>query len=514
MTQRAEELISKINFTLSVRRLKRKEYIEDYPAYPTSQEEEQEEVRNLMFTFLKKLFVGCKIRQNADSFSLRLDGNIHRRANKLREVLQNDRNWKEWLRDNHRNHFETYRRAETTFNGGMVPKQTREDKIFIYVPFKLDRISDYARNGLAPICKYLEDQHAADSRLSEIYDEVINAIEAEKERRAEEKRLELERRLREYMREVTSRLYKPITFLQESEDPTDRLFAQKMTEWARENGKAPEYALPAGPAEMAVTGQRVKVASPPSSEEEGWLALPLFEGGQEAPEGYKIEGVGEITGLDIQGQNERSRNGAAPVIVSTYLYTEFDLKYWEHLLPSGYNEIFEASERLRKEAEEEIAPHLAEIRAREEAAKAEAERLELERAQRAEEERQMLEQQLREQEEQARRDRQRAREAQERSEEENRQRAAALQESLRQQLASQTQEEPAEEVVAEAPAEEAPLAPQINAGIYRNSRAIPLEMYVGINDSGEVRRFRTYEAAAQFTGEASALLDYHTGEPV
>jgi hypothetical protein len=552
MTVDATQLVGKLNFVISSRRLKEKEYIEDYPELPRTSSQEEEVVRELMFQFLKKLFPGCKIRPNANSFSLRLDGQIHRKANKLREIYNNDHEWRSWFDNNASRVSRAIRENRQAFqSSGMVEKREVDGKTFLYVPCTPTRIYGYVNYGLVEFCQWLENEYQRDVRVSGVYDEAMRLMEAEIERKERERRERIERELREYKQQIFRELFKPVSNLQESEDAIDRLFAHKFREWARENGKAPEYALEANAKAMVTRGLKVKIMAPPGSEEEGWIALPPFEGYPD-PEGYEMQGWGKVTSIDMT--SERSRRGEAPIVVQDYLYTEFHLEYWQHLLPEGYAEIVEVSKQLHREAEAEIEPWLEQERIQKEREEEERRAREEERRRIQEEERRLVEEQIRQQVEEERR----RREAEER-------RAAALAEQLRQQQQAQAIRESeeaermrqatdelaealglndGEEVTVEEVHEERRETPDIDVdlppanpdllqnllsqmsaaperaseeGLYRNSRAIPLERYVGITAGGNTRRFASARSAAQWLGYNGQITvrDFHAPhEPV
>lgn len=555
----ATELVSKLNFVLSARHLVGNQYIEEFPPLPQSGAQEEEIMADLMFAYLKKKFPGCRIRKNQHSYSLRLDSHIHRKANKLRDIIQNETEWKNWFEQNHNRLYRTIRDSRNAFpNGYVVRREERNGNTFLYVPFKANRIYNFMNSGLIDFMNWVDQEYNKDSRLVAIYDEVMRLMEAEIQRRETERLERIRRELEDYKANMMRNLFKPVTSLQESADPLDRLFAQKFIEWARENGKAPEYAVAAGAREMIPTGLKVKVMAPSGSEEEGWVALPPFDGYQE-PEGYELQGWGKVTSIDMTG--DRSRNGQSPIVIQDYIYAEFHLEYWKHLIPEGHAELLEATQLIRQQAEAEIEPFLEQERIRkereeaEEAARREAERLRLE------EERLIREEQIRremEEERQRQEARRVARELRERAEREERERIEeqyrleqeeearrreaarermdALAAQLRQQLAdnppvpveAEPQARPTETfaemvrrlnaeagLTTEQPAAEPTPEPERATafGVYRNDIAIPLERYVAIKDDGTTRRFRNQYDAISFldleTEDSVEVHDYH-----
>jgi hypothetical protein len=522
MSVNATQLVGRLNFVLSSRRLKQKGYIEEYLPIPATTSEEEEITKEMMFAFIKKLFPGCKIRANANSFSLRLDGHIHRKANKIREIYANEREWREFFERQHRNLYNTMRANRQSFqSSGMVERRVVDDKVFLYIPFTPNRIYGYVNYGIQEFCQWLENEYKKDEQLATNYENIMRLMEEEIARKERERLERIERELREYKEQIMRELFKPVTRLQESENAVDRLFAAKFSEWARENGKAPEYAAQPTAKEMVPRGLKVKIMAPPGSEEEGWIALPPFEGYVE-PEGFEMQGWGKVTSIDMT--SDRARRGQSPVVVQEYLYTEFHLEHWEHLLPEGYAELAEVSHRLRREAEAEVEPWLEQERIQKEREEAERREAEAERRRIQEEERRQVEEQIRRQVEEE--------EARARAAEERR---AALAEQLRQQLASQPQPE-AEEAVEEAPPQAitfedflagrvgqqqrqqaTPFTPEVEperanaTGLYRNGRAIPLERYVAINENGQTRRFHNAQRAAAWMGYTGVVTirDYH-----
>jgi hypothetical protein len=504
MSVNATELVGKLNFVMSSRRFKEKGYIEDYPALPQTPGEEEDVVSDLMFAFVKKLFAGCKVRSNAHTYSLRLDGHIHRKANKLRDIYNNEQEWRSWFETQHNTIYRAMRENRQSFNNSsMLERRLVDDKIFLYIPKTPNRIYNYINHGLVEYCQWVENEYKKDERLAAVYDEAIRLMEAEITRREEERRQRIARELASYKEQIFKELFHPVAHLQESENAVDRLFAHKFTAWARENGKAPEYAKEATAQSMVTRGLRVKIMAPPGSEEEGWVALPPFEGYPEL-EGYEMQGWGKVTNIDMT--SDRSRQGRSPIVVQEYLYTEFNLDHWRHLLPAEYAEVLEVTQRLRREAEAEIEPWLEQERIRKE---------------REEEERRQAEEARKREQEEARR----LAEEQRRQEEARQARLAEEAERIREQQAQQPVEE-VEETIEEEPNQANPtlteaLRNQFNAeperaateGLYRNSRAIPLERYVAITASGTVRRFARQQAALEWLGyshlESVEIRDFH-----
>lgn len=518
------ELIKKINHVKTSRYLRSQNVISEHLEIPTDSEVEEKIICDAIFQFLKTNFTGCRLRVGNESISLRLDGSIHRKANKIREIFEQEHEWRTWFERNHSNIYRQWRDNRSNWNGGYAQVRELSGKMFVYVPFKPSRIPNYFDRGIIPLLQFLKQEHEKDSRLANICDDTIRLMEEEVERRERERREKLERELNEYTRQIRNLLYKPVTALQESKSPVDRRLAEKMIHWARENGKAPEYVLPATYKEMVPLKTKVQVMNEINSQEENWYVVPMFEG-YEIPEGYELqEGWGRVTRHDPD--NERARKGTAPIVVEEYIFLSFDIEQWKHLLPEGYNELLTITEQYRKEAEEEMAPFLEEEKKKIAEATARAKR-ETEEARKLEEEaRKIAEQEAREaqlreeeerrvHEEQERQEREQQ-EAREREEMERTEREATEREERRRRLAEQLRAQVTEQEVPYTPPQVIPSDERAEAaeqGLYRNSRAIPLERYVAINEDGNRRRFRTQHDAAQWLGYSFGdfirIRDFH-----
>lgn len=535
MAVNSVEIVKKLNFVKSSRYLKSKEYIGEHMLFPENEQHEADQLRNAIFSFLKKKFHGCHLRVNNHSVSLRLSGSIHIKARKLREIFDRETEWRSWFENNHRTIYSTWRNNRSNWNNGYVQTITVDEVLYVHVPYIPNRIYNYYDSGIVSMLDFLVKEHKSDENVAAIYDEAIRLMEEEVARKERERRERIERELNDYLSGMKSRLYFSATELQESPDPVDKLFAEKVLAWARENGKAPEYVREAGYAQMVPARTKVQVMNQKDSQEENWYVVPVFEGFQ-VPEGYELqEGWGLVTKHDEQ--NDRSRKGTAPIVVEEYIYLSFNMEHWKHLLPEGYTELLEISNRLRAEAEEEAAPLVAEARKKEAERVAEASRLEAEAKKQEEEARKLAEkraaedaerirqqveeerarrqemerissQQRREQEEHQAMEAQRAYEAEVRLAQEVAERRARLAEQLRAQV---TQAE-----VAYVPPQVIPTddrAPATDPGIYRNQRAIPLERYVVIVSGGGTRRFGGLHAACSFAGVSDGdnvnIRDYH-----
>lgn len=501
-------LLHKLNHVKTYRYLRDNDIEIDYPAFSSSDEQEQQHVRMILFAFLKQKFTGSKIRSNANSFSLRLDGQVHKKASKLRQILTEETEWQAWFERHHPQIHRQIRHTASGFESNSYFRYNRTDdrREFIYLPFNPTNIYGFGSNGLSPYIQSIQHAYQRDAEVASVYEEATQLIEAEVQRRDEEKARLLREEMERYNEHVRSHIYQSATELQESEDPLERLFSQKFLRWAEENHMAPRFAKPIGPVEMVSTGLKVKVVAPNSEEEEGWIVLPPFEGHPELPAEYEFQGWGRVTSIDLT--SERSRSGQAPVVVQEHLFTEFESKYWEHLLPENYAVIKEATDRLRKEAEEEIEPFLAEERERQEL----QERLERERQETLRQQEAQLQEQLRLQRE---RESQQVRELFVDDEDESED------EVLEVEVAPDS---PSDEVVAEPVGPNASFVEALRRqvsprqsgetaseyGLYHNSQAIPLEQYIAISESGTIRRFPTSEAALYFLGrDEMTIYNYH-----
>lgn len=495
-------LLRKLNHAGTARYLSGKSIEIDYPPFSQTDDEEKEVLRTILFTVLKRTFLGCKIRPNANSFSLRLDGHIHKKAAKLRKILRDEPEWQGWFQDNNSRIARRLQNTQSPYhNSNYYRHQEMPDgKSFLYFPFTPQQIYSYASQGLTPYLESIISAHKKDQQLAEVYEETIQLMETEIRRREEEAARLLREKRDQYNSHLFGRLYKSATELQESQDPLERLFAQKFIDWATENHTAPRYAADIGPVEIVAPGLEVRVMAPPGSEEEGWIVIPPFEGYPEIPADYEFQGWGSVTRVDMT--SERSRGGQSPIVVEEHLFTELDMTYWSHLIPEDYHAVHEVTTRLRAEAQAEIEPFLAEERRRE----AERKRIENERAETLRIQDELLRQQTRERFE---------------MEAARRATAAAASAELTQEQVQQAFDQSVDAMPSDTPPEEPvaanasllealrnqvgsqPAAARANSyGLYHNTQAIPIEQYVAIRQDGTVRRFANTQRALAWLGDS------------
>lgn len=510
-------LLNKVNFVITVRDMKHREEIEEYPAIPMSSETEQELIKDLVFKFLKHNFPGCKIRVGAHSISLRLDGHIHRKANKIREIWNNEQEWRTWFERNDRTVYDRMRRNNQAFaNGGhgYVEVRERDGKRFLYVPFKPNRIYNYQHSHCRDLFQWMRNEHKKDANVAEIYDTFIEKMEGEVKRREEERKQKYEKALNEYQKGLRERLIRPISELEESDDVTKQVLGRKMREWARANGKQPYYATEPTYQNVVPARTNVRIVSLDGQKSKGWLAAPMFDGFT-VPEGYTLQnGWGTVTKLDAT--SERSLEGAQPIVVQDYIYVGYNPDLWAHLLPEGYAELLEVTEGFQESAAAEAGVEIERQRVEQERIRRELEaRLarEAEEARLEEERLRVLEEEERQRREQEDRE---ARERAEREEREARQRQTDLTEQLRRQVlggftAPTPQPAPAEPYQQREPdidldvllGEETP-APQAEAvterglGLYRRPYGEGY-VYVVVHDDGEQQYVRRGNAINRFT---------------
>lgn len=501
-----KEVTHKINFTMSSRKMKAEEVIKDHLPFPENETHEEEIIRDVIFQFLKKTFPGCKLRVNANSISMRLDGAVHRKANKLKEIWDSERQWRTFFQSNHRNIYDTIRQNLYDWRSAQdFQYRLRDQKQFVYVPYKPNRIYAYHNHGLIHLVNELKRANDCANSIANVYDDFIRIMQQKIEEDERRRREEMERQLRDYQNAFRARTIKPVTQLQESDDPIDRALANKILEWARDHGKAPEYAVDATYRHIVPQGTQVRVMSEIGSDERNWYAVPMQDG-FEIPEGYEMqEGFGDVTKHDEE--SERSRNGEAPVVIEEYLYTSFDQKHWEHVIPAYYFELLEVTNQFRAQVEEELAPVLEQQRKEYEEQKAQEEKLAAEQReleqQRVKEEADRLAAQIKEQQERTQAENHERTQRSERAQDRRR----SLTDQLRAQV---TQPEVTYQPPQHIPSDEADTATA--PGIYRNRRTIPLERYVAINNDGDIARFSSIDLAADWLAyepDDLTIHDYH-----
>lgn len=345
------DLIQKLNFVISSRYVKQAEAVEEYLPIPQTKEEEQAAVVEMMFRYLKKHFVGSKIRTRTYGFSIRLDGIAHRRAKKISEDFYGNQEWRRWFEQNHRRMSDVINRNSNSF-GHNFGRTEKDGKIFLYIPHRLDRIPNYVQNGFHEYLSLIKREITRDNALSEIYEQAINLVEAEVQRKEAERLERLRTELRQYQSSIQSKLFKNLNNLTDDRSTASGKLRHKMRLWAAENGLPNQYAEEPTFDRVVPLETKVRIMNQVGSKEENWFAFPVFETDFAIPEGYVLQnGWGRIT--KHSENDERSRGGVAPLVVENYMYVSFDIEHWKSLLPENYLRALEATRRFRAEAEAE-----------------------------------------------------------------------------------------------------------------------------------------------------------------
>lgn len=462
------KLIEKINFARASQFLKGRQMIQEHFPFPTNTDEEAESIKKMTYAYLKTRFAGCKLRANPLSFSVRLDGEVHRKVKKVRERVLNDMEWRKWFQDNHREIIRTIERHSNPFNNGMVEFRTKEGRDFLYFSLQTNRIYGYQNEGLNQLFRQMDEAYEREKNVADLYDQVVALIEGEINRKFEENQRRITGDRDKFMQHIERDLVKRITRVNREGTTFQDKLAARMHDWCVENGIEPMYANEPTYDRVLELRMNVDIIVRDEDTDEDWYVVPTF-GGYELPEGYtKLDGYGEITNFEATGR--RSRDGANPIVIMDHMYCQFNLDHWKAHLPEGFDQVLEATRRISAEVQAEVN-------------QAEEERKEVERREREEREararqemQERLERQLREKREaEAKTEAERA-EA-DRVAREEAERIARLREQLMGQL---TQAQTAEAQVEPDPA-------TFPNGVYRNGRAIPLERYVSVYD-GRVRR--------------------------
>jgi hypothetical protein len=522
MALSANEMIKKINFVRSARNIHQRGMITEYPLIPTNPEQEKEVVRDLLFSYLKGKFPGCRIRPANVKFSIRLDNDIHKKAKKLREVVLNHQEWRRWFESNHSSILREINQANNAFRGSTSVFEYIEEEgnAFIHVPFELRRIYGYNQDCLMSIMQYIDNEYRKDERLSNIYERTVNIMEAEIARRNQARQDRLTREHSEYLAGVRSRLIKTVNSSQFDRNGItfEDKFLAKVYDYCTARGIQPQYAEEVTYDKMLPVGTSVRIMAREGERDQDWYAVPMF-GGYETPEGFQLrDRWGKITAHDAS--NTRSRNGAAPLVLENYIYTAFDQRFWQHTIPQEHADLIEMSRQLRAEAQVEADEARLIWEAgeaeREAARQAEATRL---RAEREERDRLRREQEQREKEERLEREREQLRQRLEQMRAEPVPTPAPAQpvsemsdDELIEELfegEEEPQPEPQRYTQAELDAQAAlraqlgqrlnhqsdQMLQQLNQlrhtmGAYRNSRGIPLERFVLVDGQGNKQFFR------------------------
>lgn len=484
MSTDVNKMVAKINFARASLLLKNADMVDQYLSFPTSKEEEEEAIRKMVYAFIKKRFTGCKLRSNAMTFSLRLDGEIHRKVKLVRDKVLNDPKWKKWFQEHHREMFRTIERHTNIFQGDSIEFRQKEGRDFLYIPVQQNRIRNFQSTGLMNMFTFLNAAYEREQLVSGHYDDVIRLMEAEIHREREETRLRIEGDQRTFEAHIKANLIKPITRVNREGTTFEDKLEAKMYRWCQDNGvETAVYAREATYERVIPIGTNVDIIVRDEDLDEDWYVVPTF-GGYDIPEGFTLmDGYGDVTGYEKEGR--RSRDGASPIIVINHMYCQYDVNLWKAHFPERYDEILEATRIFTAEAQAECAL-------------AEEQRKELERLE-AEERRARQEADLqRRLAEQAREAQARAiEEAARATEELARQEAEEIRlRTLRDQLLAQLEQTPP------IPGDEPPvLDPNtFPNGLYLNARAIPLERYVSVyngvsrrhaNRTSAIERLRT-----------------------
>lgn len=487
------QLIKKVNVARASKFLLDRQLIDTHVAFPRDGDEEAELVKQMLYEYLKNRFVGCKIRSNSLSFSVRLDGQIHKKVIKVKELLQQNIDWKKWFNEHHRELVRPVERYSFNFNGEGVETRDRDGRKFIYVPLRMNRIHGFNEVGILPLIEHLEKQYKKEIQIAEHYDQAIVLMEQEVARRAEarQKLIELDRE--KYMTHINNTLIKRITSVNPDGITFEDKLSVRMHAWCLENGIEPAYAMEPTYNLVVPKSMNVEILCREENTDEDWYAVPTF-GGYEIPEGFtKVEGYGDVT--DHDETHKRSREGVAPIVVIRHMFCQFDINLWNSHFPEHYDQLLDATRHFSNIVAAEVA----------ELEEAEKLRQEIEERERIQQETLRLQEEAierrreegRQAEEKAARDRRLQEMVQEdrQKEQAEQERVEQLREELRRQL-HETQE-------AERAMEPDPVT--FPDGIYLNTKSIPLERYVAIH-GGVVRRFANRVLAISYLrGEGLTL---------
>jgi hypothetical protein len=472
------KLVAKINFARASAMLKNKEMIEEHMKFPNNPEEEAEAVKLMVYSFLKKRFVGCKLRSNAFTFSLRLDGETHKKVKKVKDKIMNNAEWKQWFHDKQQDIYRIIERHQQIFHGNGIEMREKDGREFLYIPVQTNRIYQYQNDGLMEMLRFLDESYARETAVAVMYDRVVTIMEEEVKRREEETRRRITHDTMDYHRRIRENLLKPITKVNREGNTFEDKLGVLMYDWCVANGITPVsacYALEPTFDRVVPLGINVEILVRDEEADEDWYAVPTF-GGYVVPEGFTLlQGYGDVTAHEFTGR--RSREGAAPIVVIKHMYCQYDEKYWNVHFPERYTEILEATRSFATQVEAEVT-------------QAEEQRKEMERTEREERhhrEQELVQARLEQELAQKRADEQRT--AVEIAEQERIQREEQERvERLRMELTTQILQAQEIEQAAE------PNAATFPNGIYRNIRAIPFERYVVVVD-GNVRRYATRTGA-------------------
>lgn len=453
------ELTAKLNFVRASRMLKGREWIEEHLPLPTSRTEEAETAKTMLKSYLKKRFVGCALRENGETFSVRLDGELHQRVKRVKEIMLTDDHWKRWFQEHHRRLYDEINRHNNTFNGEGIELKEREGQNYLYVPLQISQIQNFQQEGIMRLFAFIDGAYSREAQVANRHEEIIQLMEAERARKAEERRRRIQHDRDRYTTMIHQNLLKHTGTIKTDPKTLEERVAVKMHAWCTAQGINPVVAAEPTYANVVPVGINIEMIALQTSDDVSWIAVPTF-GQYEIPEGYElIEGYGEVTAHDVT--NARARGGAAPIVAQKYIYLEYQEQFWKPFFPARYDEILEATRRATHEAEAECAAAAEERKAMLAAQEADNATRAAE-AKRNATETAIAEQQAKEEKP-----------------------ANDLAASLRAQLEAQ---------------KEAQIAVDPSTfpnGIYLNDRAIPLERYVVVH-AGRIRRFQNAADANAF----------------
>ncbi|BCO16266.1 hypothetical protein_gp213 [Bacillus phage vB_BceM_WH1] len=373
------ELRSRVSHVVSSRRLLSDGLIKDHMAIPTNVAEEKKIVQDTVFEAIKNTFIGCRINPNKNAFSVKLDGAINVKAQELYDYIQEHPHWKSFLESQHSSKLRTILNLQNVYQERRELKFKREDdgRRFIYVPFEPHDIPSYHDQGLYHMLQYLKQSFDREKAASVIFDEVMQLIETERQRRIEERNRLMQRIEAKYKEDIKASLLKPIGTIRG--DVREKLIQERMVKWCNEQGLAPAIPQELTYQNIIPVGTEVSVVVKSGSQEEGWFAVPR-SGGFEIPEGFeRLMVYDNVTRHDALHQ--RSRSGSAPIVINEDTFTEFDINYWKHLLPeehAQYKAGYEAVVASVTAAEVKIVQDLLDEQKREEEARIERQKQELE----------------------------------------------------------------------------------------------------------------------------------------
>lgn len=329
-----ETLRNRVSHVVTSRRLVDDGLIKNHMAIPQSQVEEAKIIRDVVFEAIKETFTGCRINPNKHSFSVKLDGAINVKAQELYDYIQEHPHWKSFLESQHSSKLRTILNLQNVYQERRELKYKKEDdgRRFIYVPFEPKDIPSYNQQGLYHMLNYISESFSRERRASEIFDEVMQLIETERERRIEERNRLMARIEAKYKEDIKASLLKPIGTIQG--DVREKLIQERMVKWCNEQGLAPAIPQELTYQNIIPVGTEVSVVVKSGSQEEGWFAVPR-SGGFDIPEGFeRLMVYDNVTRHDALHQ--RSRSGSAPIVINEDTFTEFDIAYWNHLIPEEH----------------------------------------------------------------------------------------------------------------------------------------------------------------------------------